>query len=328
MSYRELLDRTDAPAGSSWGLFGDGDEIGTLNFLTPDCVRRAAGLVERGVVFNLDHRLDAFDPPIARHRHRPRHTIFSNSAHHRDDHVDAFYPQASSQIDGLRHFRHPEHGFYNRAPDSAIGPGTPTLGINRFAERGIVGRGVLLDVDRHLVRRGRALDHRAGEAFPAALLDEVARAQAVAIEPGDILLMRTGWLVFYFDTLTAAERTALPANLVSPGLVQSHETLAWLWDHSVAVAASDNAGLEAIPAIAESPFFTAAARAAGANPIHAGLMHPTMIGLLGLVIGELWDLEALAADCVATGTWDFMVVAKPLNLLGGVGSPANAVAIR
>ena len=57
-------------------------------------------------------------------------------------------------------------------------------------------------------------------------------------------------------------------------------------------------------------------------------MHPTLIALLGLCIGELWDLEALAADCAADGVWACMVTCKPLNLTGGVGSPANAMAIR
>jgi hypothetical protein len=187
---------------------------------------------------------------------------------------------------------------------------------------------VLIDIARHLRAQGRRLDHRAGEGYPARLLDEVASTQGVVFRPGDILLMRTGWLDFYFNELTAAERAALPGNLRSPGLEQSHDTLAWLWDNRIAVGASDNVGFEAIPARLDSPFVTARDRAAGASPLHAGLMHPTMIALLGLCIGELWDLEALAADCAATRVYDCMVVAKPLNLVGGVGSPANAVAIK
>jgi kynurenine formamidase len=328
MTYAELRARQDAPPGSSWGLFGSDDELGTLNFIGPSHVRDAARLVRRGVVFNLDHRLDAFDPPLAPHRHRPRHVVFSRSAHHRDDYLDGLYLQGSSQIDGLRHFRHQEHGFYNRVPDAKITPGTPTIGVNRYAERGIVGRGVLIDVARHLERQGRRLDQRHGEAFPARVLDEVAQAQGVAFRAGDILLMRTGWLAFYFNELSTAERVALPADLRSPGLEQSHDTLAWLWDHQIALGASDNVGFEVIPARVDSPFVTARDRVAGTSPLHAGLMHPTLIALLGFCIGELWDLESLAADCAETQVYDCMVVAKPLNLVGGVGSPANALAIK
>ena len=325
--YDELLQRSDAPPGSSWGLFGADDEVGTVNFITAEHVRHAAQLVKRGVCFNLDKSLDAFDPPVARHRHKPRHTMFCNSPDHRDDYIDHFYPQGTTQVDSLRHFRHADYGFYNGARDEDIKPGSPTIGVNRYAERGIVGRGVLIDVARYLRQRGRTLDHRAGEAFPVSLLDEVAAAQGVSFQPGDILLMRTGWMDCYFNAMTSEERTLLPSALKSTGLLQARETVAWLWDHQIAVAASDNAGLEAIPSVAQSPFVSMRDKAAGADPIHAGLMHPTLIALLGLCIGELWDLEALATDCCATGVYECMVSCKPLNLTGGVGSPANAMAI-
>ena len=326
-SYRELMSRKSAPAGSAWGIFGADDEVGTLNFITPECVQHAATLVKRGVTFNLDKPLDGFDPPVARHRHNPRHTMFSNSDHHRDDFIDGLYLQASTQVDSLRHFRHPDHGFYNGVSDADVRPDTPTIGVNRYAERAIVGRGVLIDVDRYLRAQGRALDHRAGAAFPVSLLDEVAVAQGVEFRRGDILLMRTGWMHCYFHDMSQAERQALPDSLKSTGLLQSRDTLAWLWDHGISVGASDNAGFEAIPSVATSPFVSDFDKRAGAEPIHAGLMHPTLIALLGLCLGELWDLEALAADCAATGIYECMVSCKPLNLTGGVGSPANAIAM-
>ena len=131
----------------------------------------------------------------------------------------------------------------------------------------------------------------------------------------------------YFNEMTPEGHTLLPSALKSSGLLQARETVAGLWDHQIAVAASDNAGLEAIPSVAQSAFVSMRDQAAGADPIHAGLMHPTLIALLGLCIGELWDLEALATDCAATGVYECMVSCKPLNLTGGVGSPANAIAI-
>lgn len=326
-SYAELMARTDAPAGSSWGVFGAGDEAGTVNFITPQAVRRACERVALGRCFNLDHHLHAFAHPVAGHRHAPQHHMLSNSEHHRDDWLDGLYLQATTQVDGLRHFRHPDHGFYNGVADEAVAVGSPTIGVNRYAERGIVGRGLLLDVDRHLRRQGRALDFDSGEPFEVALLDEVAQAQGSPIEPGDILLIRTGWLHHYFHVMDEAARVALPRALRCPGLLQTRETVAWLWDHRIAVAASDNVGLEAIPAVPTSPFVSERDRAAGRDPIHAGLMHPTLIALLGLCIGELWDLEALAEFAAGSGRYDCLVTCKPLNLVGGVGSPANALAI-
>ena len=326
-TYRELLQRGDAPPGSSWGLFGEDDEVGMVNFVTPECTRYAAQLVKRGVCFNLDKSLDAFSPPVARHRHKPRHTMFCNSTNHRDDYIDNFYPQGTTQVDSLRHFRHGDYGFYNGVRDEDVVTGSPTLGVNRYAERGIVGRGVLIDIERYLAQRGRKLDHRAGEAFPVSLLDDVAAAQGVRFMHGDILLMRTGWLAYYFNEMTDADRVLLPTALKSTGLLQARETVAWLWDHRISIGASDNAGFEAIPSVAQSPFVSKRDQAAGADPIHAGLMHPTLIALMGLCIGELWDLEALADDCAATGVYECMLSCKPMNITGGVGSPANAIAI-
>ena len=57
-------------------------------------------------------------------------------------------------------------------------------------------------------------------------------------------------------------------------------------------------------------------------------MHHDLIALLGFVLGELFALDELADDCAADGVYEFMVTSKVLNLVGGVGSPPNAVAIK
>jgi len=328
-TYKDLLMRQDAPPGSTWGLFGPDDEVGTLNFIGPEERRAAAACVRRGVAFNLDLPLDAFRIPPARHRGVPRHRIFANSPHHRDDVIDNLYPQGSTQIDGLRHFAHPRHGFYNGMPAERVTEGSPSLGINRYADHGILGRGVLLDVERYLQKTEcRTLDHAAGEAFGPDLLDAVASDAGVTLRRGDILLMRTGWLTHYFTRIDDAGRAEVARDLRSPGLVQGHGTLEWLWDHGIAMIASDNAGIEAIPVSPASPFAAEAHSAPGAQALHTGMMHPILIGLMGLALGELWNLDPLAADCAEDGVYDVLTVAKPLNLTGGVGSPANAMAVK
>ena len=325
LTYDELLRRRDAPAGSSWGLFGAGDEVGSLNFTNPERVLAASRAVRKGTTFNLDLPLDAFEAPLFKHRRNPTHTIFSNAPHHRDDYLDGFYPQASSQIDGLRHMRHPLHRFYNAVPEEAVVAGSPTLGVNRLAEHCIVGRGLLLDVARHLEARGRSIDHAAGEAFGAELLNEVCDAQKSPPRPGDILLVRTGWISHYFGVRTAEQRQAFSSDVRASGLVQSHATLRWLWDHQFSVVAFDNVGVEALPSVADSPFVV---HDEAGTRVSSGLMHPFLIGLMGLILGELWNLDALADDCSADGVYECLLVAKPLNLIGGVGSPSNVTAIK
>lgn len=326
LSYAELLERTDAPSGSAWGLHGPDDELGTLNFLTAATTVTAAKMVRKGVRFNLDRPLDGFNLP---YRPSLKHVILGDHRHHtRDDYIDGYYLQASTQIDGLRHVKHPGHGFYNGATDDDVVAGTPRLGIQRYAEHGIVGRGVLLDVDAHLRREGRPIDHRSGQAFPVSLLDEIAEAQRVSFAPGDILLIRTGWLNAYFHEMTDADRAELARKSIAPGLLQADETVAWLWDHQFSVCAADNPGLEAVPADPSSPFAERLAAWPQVRPGQAAMMHPLLIPMLGLCIGELWDLDALAADCLADGVYECMITASPLHLIGGVGSPANAIAIK
>lgn len=327
-TYAELLARTDAPAGSAWGVFGADDELGTLNHLTPERVRDAMAAVRTGEVVNLNLPLDAFDPPMSPYRKSLCHTMYANYAYHRDEYLDSFYPQASTQIDGFRHIGHPVFGFYNGADPERFRAGEPFMGINRFAERGIVGRGVLVDVDRYRRERGRPIDHAAAEAIPITDVEAAANEQGVEFRPGDILLIRTGWVHRHLHELTPEQRQAEKNPLRVSGLRASEDTVAWLWDHQFSMIAADNFSVEAFPAPDDSPFVTEAERRGEVPRTYAGLMHNILIALLGFPLGELWDLDGLADRCARDGNWDCLIVSSPLNLIGGAGSPANALAIR
>nr|WP_317695508.1 hypothetical protein [Aeromicrobium sp. REDSEA-S32_B7] len=161
-SYDDLLRRGDAPPGSTWGLFDPTSERGMADLAGPEQVLAASSLVRTGEVVNLDHSLAAFDPPMARARQAPRHTIVAGHPQSRDDSLD-FFLQASSQVDGLRHRRAQDWGFYDGHADAQIAVGSPTLGVQRWAERPVVGRGVLLDVAAARAGLGAPLDHARGE---------------------------------------------------------------------------------------------------------------------------------------------------------------------
>lgn len=316
--YDVLLNRTDAPAGSSWGVFGSDDELGSINFMTPERVVDALKLATRGDIFTLDYELNAF-PPNA-NRGSAQHVIFGKHEDQRDDYLDSFYLQSTSQIDGLRHRRHTVHGFYNGFPDHTVDVGTETLGIQHWATTGIVGRGVLIDVERYLATQGKSLDYENGEAFTVDVLDKAAAEQGVEVRPGDIVLMRTGWAGWFLGSVPEEERIARRAKgAPTPGLIQSRDTAAWLWNHQVTMIAADNAAVEAVPVADPEPFFTETDK---------GLMHQELIAMLGIALGELFKLDELAADCAEDGRYDFAFVSKPLALRGGVGSTANALAIK
>lgn len=327
-TYRDLQRRTDAPPGSAWGVFGPGDERGMLNNAGAAEVVSAASLIVTGEVFGLDYPLNTFVPSPGGTRPATEHHIFANHENHRDDWLDSFYLQSTSQIDGLRHIRHPQHGFYGGVPDDRIEVGTPDLGIQHMADRGIVGRGVLLDVNRAFERMGRPFDLSTNEMISPDDLDAVAEAQSVELRKGDILLIRLGWVPFYLG-LPPEERPKGRGRSGNPGLQQSEAMLEWIWDHRFAMIAADNSGLEASPVDRSSGWFDFdAPPPLPLKPTHNGSLHRPLLALFGMPIGELWRLEELAESCAADGRYEFFVSAKPINLVGGVGSPPNAMAIK
>jgi kynurenine formamidase len=305
--------RDDAPLGSSWGVFGDEEQVGTLNFIGPDQVRRAAELVQAGTVFPLNWDIGLPAPAFFK-RETVKHTVFEKYPGFAvDDYLDSFWPQASSQWDGLRHIADDENGFYNGATLAEVTvPGPGKLGMEHWATRGIVGRGVLIDVVRWAREEGVRLDAFDFFAIDAALVVEILARRGVELLQGDILVFRTGWVESY-EELSQPERDELAAQVRpgSPGLYGA-DIPPFLWNSRVAAVAADNPALEA-----------------GYPSKGSDLsLHRALIARLGMPLGELWDLRALAEDCERDGRSTFFLTSAPLHLPGGVGSPPNVLALK
>ena len=320
--YRDLPRDTNDLYPNAWGVFGKEDQIGTLNHLTPARVQSALASVKTGQVLNLNLPLDFFNPPLIAHRGVPSHEIFGLNEFHRDDRIDNFFPQAGTQLDSLRHFANPDKGFYNGFNGDEIVVGTRELGIQEVAQRGIVGRGILLDVERYRAAQGLPINQNSNDQITVADLEGTIAFQKSEISPGDILLVRTGWL-----TAVRNGSTKITSPVQSPGLAQSESIAEWLWNKQVAMAAADNVALEAWPANRENIRTRAEESGAIERSNHTGMLHRILIPLLGLTIGELWDLDELALACVNRASFTFLLTAEPMNMTGGVGSPANALAI-
>ena len=313
-SYDQLPVRAGAPAGAAWGVFGDDDEVGTINLLTPERVIAAADSIRSGKVFALNLPINIPDPPLfTRGKHTHTVKIFPNAEFVLDDFLDNFYPQASSQWDALAHVKHPVHGAYNGIPDNQMtGRGGTRLGIDNLARRGIAGRGVLADVARHYDRIGKSIDFTQAKSIPLDDVQATLEEEGVELQAGDILLIRIGWTKFY---LSASEqiKAELAKETVVPGIEGSERTARWLWDNHLAAVASDSPALEALP------------KPPGEE---MEFLHFHMLAFFGMPIGEMWNLEGLAEDCAADGNYDFFLTSAPLNIPGGVGSPPNALAIK
>jgi kynurenine formamidase len=292
-----------------WGRWGAEDGRGALNLLTAERVLRATRAVETGQVISLAMPFGPDGPQQDVGRFNPKLTMVAlgdqdlpGGFQYADDTLFMSL-QGATQWDAL------SHAFY----DGIMWNGQPVKGnldqdgaavnaVTSFKD-GVVGRGVLLDVARH-----RGVDCLAdNEAISPEALDDVAAAQGVELEPGDIVLVRTGRVgravregSYPFESFTMA----------APGL--SVHCADWLVRHDIAAVAADNVAVEVMRS-----------EAAGAMmPLHMICQRDA-----GIIFGELFDLEELSAACAAQRRWTFLLVAAPLPVRGAVGSPINPLAI-
>ena len=179
----------------------------------------------------------------------------------------------------------------------------------------MAGRAIVLDVERAMRAAGR--HYEPGEAIALSVDDlELARRQAGAeYAAGDTILLRTGFAAWYLEQ-SLGTRTRLHGNVVAPGVEQSEAMCEYLWNSHATAIAADTFAVEVVP------FDMRAA----APP--TGFLHRILIGQLGMALGELWWLDDLAADCAADGVYEAFLVSAPMNAPGGIGSTANAVAIK
>ncbi|MFE5706102.1 cyclase family protein [Rhodococcus koreensis] len=326
--WRTLADRV-----RNWGRWGEHDQLGCLNHITADALAGAATLATQGKSFSLAIPLDG-DSPMGPHglRRAPVHLMsldggdeslgnrlqgFGGYAAREAEALEQTGPfranddwilmplQSSTQWDALCHGYY-EGQMYNGVPASA----STSLGVTRnaidtvAAAGGVAGRGVLLDVARH-----RGVAHLEPQSVVTAQeLDAVATAQGVTIHTGDIVLVRTGWWPRYAELGVG---NGVEWQMGSPGL--DWRAAEWLHDHDIAAVACDNVAVE--PTM----------------PADNGLiltLHMLTLRDMGLMLGELWDLEALATDCAADGIYEFFLTAPPLRVTGGTGSPINPIAFK
>jgi kynurenine formamidase len=310
-SYDDL---PDAPDGgrSGWGLFGPDDNLGLVNLMTPERVVEAARLVRRGAVFSLNAPVGAFSPGVAATRGAPRHHVmYSSSSGSFDDVYDNFYPQGSSQWDSLGHVGYGPERFYNGATAEDVSSGKRN-GIEHWARHGLAGRAVVLDMVRTCAEAGRPYDIGSSTAFSVSDLEQ-ARAQAgVEYRPGDVLIIHTGFAKWFLEQ-SPATRLSVQRATSTPGIAHGEEMCRYLWDAHLAAVVSDTYAVEVFPPDWKDP---------------VGFMHRILIGQFGMALGELWWTDDLAADCAADRVYEAFLVSAPMHAPGGIGSPANALAIK
>ena len=311
--------RAAAKRLSNWGRWGKNDEIGTLNLVSAQNIIEAAQLVRRGKVMSLGLNYDQYGPQGAKSKYpslgrfNPIHCMLRTGTDAYSGVLDKrkirgtddliIMPlQCGTQWDGLGHILYGDHmynGFDCRTVTSA---GAEKGGIENTKEK-MVGRGVLLDVAKALGKRWLP----DGFAITNAILDFTEKKQGVKVKRGDYLLVRTG----HVERCLAKKSWDGYSGGDAPGL--AFETLDWLHTKEVAAIVTDTWGVEVRPnetSEANQPW------------------HWIAIPMMGLTVGEIFNLGELSKDCAADKRYEFMFVAPALPITGAVGSPVNPLAIK
>ena len=296
----------------NWGRWGADDQLGTLNLITPERVRAAAGLVKSGRRVSMEIPINTVggpdNPNQAIHLVTQGHDIDIGSGGLRfglDFLGMAAHGDCHTHIDALNHISY--HGLvYNgkTATEALTSMGGTTLGIDAVAASGgVVGRGVLLDLPRF--RGVKWLEP--GEAVTRAELEACEAAEGVHIGEGDIFVYRTGHHRRRLEL--GAWDNGLPPGEGKAGL--HVDTIPWMHERGIAAFLPDGDG-EAIPSCVDGMNY----------PIH-----PLQITAMGMCTSDSLQFEDLATACEEEGRFEFMVVGLPLRLPGGTGSPWNPIAI-
>ncbi len=299
----------------NWGKWGADDQLGTVNYIDEACVQYAASLVQTGKAISCALPFDQEGPQNGGFgRVNPLHFMLQDGgdvAHNHQDHLarlrytdDAIYMplQCGTQWDALAHIFYDGKMYNGYGPEHVSSSGAKRNSIEVLADR-VVGRGILLDIPRF-----RGVDWlQPGDAIHDHELAACAAAQGIEPRRGDIVLVRTGHIKMCktqgsWGTYAAGD---------APGLALSSSH--WLCGNEVAAVATDTWGMEVRPNETEEIF----------QPVHVVLLVSA-----GMLIGEIFDLEALADDCAADGRYEFMFVGPPLPFTGAVGSPLNPMAIK
>lgn len=286
---------------SNWGRWGEQDELGTLNLITPAKRRAAAALVEEGVTvsmaLDLNKQKDELNAnPFMHELYRGE---FGGHQVAGDTYSVEYHGFAHSHMDGLPHFAH-KGFFYNGVPfETAKAEGAERLGIHNAGINGVFTRGVLVDMPRFL-----GADYlEPGAAITVADLEAWEEKHGVEVSSGDVLLIRTGrWAKVKQDGQW---------NFLEKAAGLHASVAAWLKERDVAVIGCDGVS-DVMPSGVEGLV----------NPLH----ELVLVGL-GMPILDNLDLEEVAAAAAQRGRPTFLFVGAPLRVPGGTGSPMNPLAV-
>jgi kynurenine formamidase len=304
---------------TNFGRWGDDDEIGGLNFLTPNEIERGLSSVKKYTPFTLSVVINhpQGDPlwpgrsgaiklmtQDKGHYMAGKLQPFPGGLEYADDYL-CMFPQGTTHFDALGHPWYDDTLYNGYDAHSTIG-GLAKASVLPLAMHSASGPGVLLDIARF--RKKKSLER--AETFGLSDLLECAKQEKITIEKHDILLLRTGWLSIYYDH---GPDVFYKPPFIEPGLTFSRELVEWFHEMEIPLLATDTIGNET----------TFEPNTGIAIPLHAALIRN-----LGVIFNEIVWLEALADDCAIDGQYRFFYTAAPLKISRGTGAPVNPIVLK
>jgi kynurenine formamidase len=310
-------------ARGNWGRWGENDKRGMLNFITPEMIVKAAGLIKQGKVYALGEELHSDVARVITPARMGVQIIQERDGYDRVTKPGEFDPKTyqgaasftfmhnhtGSHLDTFAHI-YRENSLYNNAP-----PPKPdgTMHGDAASVQYMVGRGVLLDVAKY-----KGQDPLPGDYWIT--LDDLkntAKAQNIEIQKGDILLIRTGWRKMWAEPGADGRVDLAHSKWHQPQPGVGPDSLAFFNEMEIVAIGADNAAVEwGFPV---KPNYTRKAFGFRGLPLH-----PDFLWNRGAYIIEILNLDELAKD----QAYEFFFTMGPLLLRGGIGVPVNPVAIR
>ncbi len=307
-----------ADAPTNWGRWGPDDEVGALNFLTSQEVLRGVQSIKQGKVITIGMAIgNPGGDPVWPGRTGAQRLMVIDKSHfaagkgpnfpggieYADDYVTMFL-QGTTQFDALGHTWYDDK-IWNGYDAMTTTGGMAKASVYPIAQRGVVGRGIFVDVAR--ARGVDALDK--GEEIPLSELIETAQKQGTSIEKHDILIIRTGFLSRFFKDGPAK----FYEGFSEPGISYSKELVEWFHDMEIPALCTDTIANE-----------TTTNKATGiALPLHAALMRN-----LGVTLNEICDLEELGQSCAEDKQYTFLYAAAPIKFRNATGAPVNPIIVK
>lgn len=331
------------PEGSTWGDWGEDDQLGRMNLITPQVRKRAAREIQEGVCFCLSMPLDlpggnsvnpkrlppkfgtVFHPPDSDHPYYNMDwsAVQEGNMDVSSDECVTLYSQYSTQWDSFAHVgsRFDADGdgdaemvYYNgfkpgehiKGPHDRDGMGARALGVENMAMSGMQGRGVLVDFHRHFG------DERVAVGYD--LLMEIFEKDGIVVDEGDFCLFHTGWDDMILDMAGDPDAKKLHA---SGAVLDGYDVkvLKWITESGVVALISDNMAVE------DSRGYGDTQGGGSRLPLHRHCLFR-----LGIHLGEIWYLSELAGALRKRGRSRFFLTAPPLRMPGAVGSPTAPIA--